>query len=137
MSQTYKAWSTIIQRCTNLNNEKYPIYGGRGIKVCKRWLKFQNFLKDMGEPPTKHHSIDRINNNGDYCKSNCRWATRKQQQRNKRSNISATYNGVTQLIIDWAQEYQISYHTLRSRIYRLGWPIEKALTKPVQKGEKK
>lgn len=138
MSRTYKAWGTIIQRCTNTNNEKYPIYGGRGIIVCKRWRNsFPNFLEDMGESPGIEYSIDRINNNEGYYKENCRWATRQQQMRNKRDNIFVVYKGKTKLVIEWAEEYQISYHTLRSRIYRLGWSIEKALTTPVRKIKKK
>lgn len=126
-SRIYRTWRSMIGRCTNPSNSKYPIYGGRGINVCKQWTKFSNFLVDMGEPPTNKHSIDRIDNNSDYCKENCRWATSKQQNRNKRNNLFVTYNGKTQLVIDWAKECGIKYTTLLWRLNN-GWSIERALT---------
>jgi len=132
MSPTYKTWSTMIQRCTNINSQKYPIYGGRGITVCKRWKKFSNFLEDMGEQPWKHQ-IDRINNNKGYNKSNCRWATPKQQARNRRNNRLETHNGKTQCLAIWAEELKIPYATLLARIDRLSWPVEKAFMTPVNK----
>lgn len=79
----YPTWNGIRQRCNNPNNSHYADYGGRGIKLCKRWHKFSNFLKDMGERP-EGMSVDRINNDGNYEPSNCQWATRIQQARNKR-----------------------------------------------------
>jgi len=80
---TYNSWACMIQRCTNPKNHKYEIYGGRGITICDRWKKFENFLEDMGQRPT-NTTIDRINVNGNYEPSNCRWATPKQQNNNKR-----------------------------------------------------
>lgn len=80
----YAVWNTMRQRCTNPNSEKYKDYGERGIKVCKRWAKFANFLADMGRRPSKDHSIDRKNNDGNYTPKNCHWATRSEQQRNTR-----------------------------------------------------
>ncbi len=132
-TKTYRSWQNMIQRCINPEHKYYKHYGGRGIKVCKRWLKFPNFLKDMDEHPGKGYSIDRINNNGNYCKSNCRWATRKEQARNKRNNHLETYNGKTQCLIEWSEEYNINYKTLCSRIFKYGWSIKKALTTPVRK----
>lgn len=86
----YRVWLGLKGRCLRTTNPKYPDYGGRGIKVCDRWLGktgFQNFLSDMGERPSPNHSIDRINNDGNYEPNNCRWATSSQQSKNKRNNF--------------------------------------------------
>jgi len=131
-SNIYTVWESMIKRCTNPKNKSYHNYGGRGIKVCKRWLKFENFLEDMGEVP-EGYQIDRIDNNGNYCKSNCRWTTKKEQARNKRNNRLLICGGKTQCLAAWVEEYNINYDTLWYRIYKLGWPIEKALTTPVKK----
>lgn len=84
-SKAYNCWGAMIQRCTNPNNPHWKHYGGRGISVCKHWLLFENFLADMGEPPEKL-TIDRVNNNGNYEKDNCRWATRVEQRANRRDS---------------------------------------------------
>lgn len=130
-SKTYSTWIDMIQRCTNPNSKDYHNYGGRGITVCKKWMKFENFLKDMGESPEKHQ-IDRADNNKGYCKLNCRWATRKEQQRNTRANHMITFGGKTQCLAAWAEELKISYQTLHARLRRK-WSIEKALTTPARK----
>lgn len=126
-SKIYRAWTSMTQRCTNPSNGGYIDYGARGIKVCDRWSVFENFLTDMGEVP-EGCQLDRINNNLGYCKSNCRWATRKQQARNRRTTNLITHNGITQCASDWAKELNI---TLTALIYRLrnpSWSREKALT---------
>jgi hypothetical protein len=105
-------------RCFNQNTPEWKSYGGRGIGVCERWLKFGNFLADMGERPTAH-SIDRIDNNSGYTPENCRWATRVQQANNKRSNINIAYQGVTKSLGQWAARLGINYGTLWTR-YRAG-----------------
>lgn len=81
---THNSWRSMKHRCLNPKGRQYPDYGGRGITVCARWMKFENFLADMGERPGKEYSLDRIDNDGNYEPSNCRWATRSEQQKNKR-----------------------------------------------------
>lgn len=135
-SKTYYSWEGMKKRCYNKKSNNYKNYGGRNpsITVCKRWLKFENFLEDMGERP-KNKTLDRIDNNGNYCKSNCRWATRKQQCRNTRQNRIILYNGKIQCSIEWAEELGIKPSTLRKRISR-GDSAEKAL-RPIKKGKMK
>ena len=130
-SKIYAAWQHMKQRCINPNDNEYSNYGGRGITFCKRWMKFENFLNDMGESPTDKHSIDRIDNNGNYCTKNCRWATPKQQTRNKRNNHRITYKGTTKSVVEWSENAAIHYNTLIKRLYR-GWSVEKTLTTSVK-----
>jgi hypothetical protein len=126
----------MFSRCSNPNNRFYHAYGGRGIVVCERWKSsFKNFLSDMGEAPSGK-SIERIDNNKGYCKSNCKWATRKEQQRNMRSNHLKTFDGETKCIAEWAEEFNIKPVTLWSRLYKYGWSIEKALLTPVKNKNK-
>lgn len=127
VSRTYKTWLGMIQRCNNPNVKHYNNYGGRGIVICDRWKNsFENFLEDMGEAPVGHQ-IDRIDNDQGYFKENCRWATRKEQNRNRRDNHLITFNGKTQCIADWAEETGIAEGNI---LYRLkhNWSIEKTLT---------
>ena len=87
-SRTYYSWSSMKQRCANQNTPRYKDYGGRGIRVCNRWLKFENFLEDMGEKPEGYRiSIDRIDNDGNYEPNNCKWSTPKEQASNRRNNV--------------------------------------------------
>lgn len=130
-SRTYNSWNTMVQRCTNPVNTHYHSYGGRGIVVCNRWMKFESFLEDMGERPIGCQ-IDRIDNDGNYCLSNCSWVIPRVNSRNKRNNYLITHNDKTQCLSAWAEEYGINCKTLFSRIRR-GWSVDKALTNPVRK----
>ena len=131
-SRIYVIWETMIQRCTNPNNRAYIHYGGRGISICERWRKFENFIKDMKFPPTDRHQIDRIDNNSHYCPDNCQWATRKQQARNTRRNRYITFNDKTQCLSAWAEQYSMTPISLWKRLNR-GWSVEKSLTTPLKK----
>ena len=135
VSRVYIIWANMIKRCNYINYQHYDDYGGRGITVCERWRKFENFLEDMGEPSTDQHQIDRINNNGNYCKSNCKWVTRQEQGKNKRNNHLIAFCGKIQCLSAWAEELGINHRTLRSRLF-LGWSTEKALTTPTRKRRK-
>lgn len=120
----YRAWLHMKSRCYNNKVELYPIYGGRGITVCKRWLhSFENFFSDMGKRPSSKHSLDRIDVNGNYEPSNCRWATAIQQARNKRSNRLITFNGYTATLTEWAEKLNTTDKVIRKRIER-GVPID-------------
>jgi hypothetical protein len=115
----YRSWAMMIQRCKNKKLAGWPNYGGRGIKVCKRWLKFENFIADMGVRP-KGTSLDRIDNDDDYKPSNCRWATRSQQAKNTRAARLITYQGRTMNLVDWANELGLDTSTLIYRIAHHG-----------------
>lgn len=124
-SSTYKIWCEIKIRCCNPNNHAYHNYGGRGIRVCDRWLhSFENFLADMGERPSTDHSIDRIDVNGNYCPENCRWATRKEQANNRRSNILVEYNGKTQTLKQWCDELGLNFSNARYVLRKTGRSFE-------------
>jgi hypothetical protein len=97
----YTAWCNMLARCRNEDHKQYHAYGGRGIKVCDRWLSFENFFVDMGMRTSNKHSIDRINNDGNYEPSNCRWATRKEQANNTRRNRFLTYGSTTMTLTEW------------------------------------
>lgn len=124
ISRVYYIWQQIILRCTELTHKNYHQYGGRGIKVCKRWRAFKKFLKDMGEPPPGAQ-IDRIDNDGDYEPGNCRWTTSSENCRNKRNNHLLTFNGKIQCVEAWGKEVGVAAGTILSRL-RYGWPVERA-----------
>lgn len=127
----YKSWHAMIQRCGNPAKDNYASYGGRGIKVCERWLNsFEAFYTDMGPRPKPEYSLDRIDPNGDYEPKNCRWATSKQQQNNMRSNLRITYQGQTMTVEEWAERMGLPAPTIRKRL-RLGWEVKRALTTPI------
>jgi len=131
----YDIWKDMKDRCGNPNNKRCQDYGGRGIRVCDRWLDpesgFANFYTDMGPRPSNKHSIERNSVNGDYCPENCRWATWSEQARNKRSNVMITYNWKTQCVAAWAEELGIPGKNICRRL-KAGWTAEKALTTKVK-----
>lgn len=119
--QEYRILSAIRNRCYNKRSEVYPRYGGRGIKVCKRWLGPRgifNFLEDMGPRPGKEYTIDRIDNDKGYSPGNCRWATWTEQENNRRSNVLYEYKGKKMTLPQWARELGIGYGTLCYRKYK-------------------
>lgn len=126
----YNIWAGIKTRCSNENDQHWYLYGGRGIIVCDRWLNsFDNFLADMGPKP-EGMSIDRIDNDGPYSPENCRWATCKEQGRNKRTNVTITANGRTQCVAAWAEQLAVPLSTIHNRLLR-GWSDEDTINKPV------
>lgn len=123
----YKSWAHMMGRCYNKRNPDYKDYGGRGIVVCDEWKASSNFLRwadTSGYAPGL--TIERINNDGNYCPENCKWITNEQQARNRRSNHWITVNGQTKLMIDWAAESGINYDALRWRV-SAGWPVNELL----------
>lgn len=126
----YRSWCSIKERCYNKKNNRYYRYGGRGIVICDRWLNsFENFISDMGERPSAEYSIERINNDGNYEPSNCKWATIEEQASNKSSNSYLTFKGITDTISGWSRRTGIKRRTLEERVKRWGFDIEKILTK--------
>ncbi len=131
VSPTHLVWQHMMSRCNYEKNIRWPNYGGRGIKICWRWHIFRNFLADMGERPSREHSIDRIDNNGDYEPGNCRWATRKEQCRNRKSNRIIEFQGQRLTLAEWSERTGIKSFTIAARIDNFGWSVEKALTQTV------
>jgi hypothetical protein len=133
-TRVHRIWRGMMNRCYDARTLGYELWGGRGITVCERWRGkhgFENFLADMGEPPSTKHSIDRIDNDGNYEPGNCRWATAKEQLRNRRTNWNVTFGGKTQCISAWVEELGIPRPTLTNRLKR-GWSVERAMTEPVR-----
>lgn len=124
----YQVWQMMQQRCDNPKNKGYHRYGGRGISIDPRWRVFANFISDMGARPAGH-TLDRRDNDGNYCKSNCRWATPKQQSRNMVSNRLLTYQGQTLCIAEWAERTGLSRPTIEGRLLN-GWSVEDTLSFP-------
>jgi len=124
-TQTYRSWRNMKNRCICPSARDYPKYGGRGISFCKRWQTFTNFLADMGECPLGY-SLERIDVNGDYKPSNCKWIPWKDQYNNTRQTRAITCFGETLTLAQWAKRTGIHRNTIENRINK-GWPLEKAL----------
>lgn len=124
----YNIWRSMKERCLNPNNKNYKTYGLIGITVCDEWKNsYESFLSDMGRKPFKNASIERIDNKKGYSKSNCKWASQKEQQNNKSTNRKLTHNNITESIEYWSNATGLKYGTIVMRLHR-GWTIEKTLT---------
>lgn len=126
----YHVWLQMIYRCELPSSPIYSRYGGRGIRVCKEWHDFGEFAKWAEHEYTSGLTIDRKDNNGDYCPENCRWITQTEQCRNKSDNVVIEYNGKRQTLSEWAKELGMTYMCISHR-YNRGWTVERMLTEPV------
>lgn len=130
----YKLWAGMKERCECPKNKRYDRYGGRGIKVCEEWHDFKVFHDwAIANGWVKGLSIERIDNDGDYCPTNCKWTSIAEQQSNTSKNHRLTYNGKTQTIAEWARELNMNPTTIQCRISRYHWSVEKALTTPTRR----
>lgn len=127
-TSVYWAWTSMMARCYNPRNCNFRNYGGRGIRVHEQWHTFDGFFKSMGEKPP-HTSLERIDNNGDYGPSNCRWATRKEQARNKRTSRVLTFQGRAACVSDWAESTGLSVSNIHCRL-KSGWSVDRTLSTP-------
>ncbi len=125
----------MLQRCLNPRSKAYSRYGGRGITVCDRWRKggFRVFIADMGPRPSLRYSIDRVNNDGNYEPGNCRWATKKEQNRNRRDNRVIEFRGQRRSVAEWGEVTGLGESCVRLRLNR-GWSVERSLTAPADNG---
>jgi hypothetical protein len=133
---SYSSWKGMLYRCLNKNSLDYNDYGGRGISVCDEWINnVDQFISDMGIPPTPQHTIDRIDVNGNYCPSNCKWSTRKEQSNNRRNTVKL--EGIP--LTEWCYKHKMDYNATLSRIHS-GWDIDKIKNPPFivkyEKGQK-
>ncbi len=124
-TRTWRCWRSMIDRCYGSGTGS-RLYRRKGVIVCRRWRRFENFLADMGEALSERHQIDRIHNGGVYGPGLCRWATPKEQNRNRKDNVRVSYRGKTLALSEWAERLGIKYWTLWSRIRRRGWPVARA-----------
>lgn len=124
LTSEYTIWHLMKGRCLNKKNKDYIHYGGRGIKICERWKDFNNFYIDMGKRPNGL-TLERVDNNKGYLKENCRWATRKEQGNNQRTNRMITFNGEIRTLSQWSDILKIPYSRLSSRLNKLAWSVNK------------
>ncbi len=134
-TREYHSWCAMRARCSNPKIKQYCDYGGRGIRVCERWDSFENFLSDMGPSPSPKHSIDRIDADGDYEPTNCRWATYKEQMSNKRNNKTITYRGETLTLADWSRRLGVAHSGLYYR-FNSGWSHDEIIETPFKIGNR-
>lgn len=117
---TYQSWQAMRQRCLNPNHDFFKHYGGKGITIAPEWATYAQFLEDMGERPAGM-SLERIDIDKGYSKSNCRWATRKEQNRNSSQNRLVTYCGQTKCLSEWCEELGMNYARVYARLFKLRW----------------
>lgn len=134
----HRIWTNMINRCSNQKNKHFKDYGGKGIQVCEGWRKFEGFQSDMYQSYLEHKevygntntTIDRIETDGNYCPENCKWATQKEQARNRSSNVVNNYKGESLTLIEFSEKYEIPYGLLRRRLNK-GWSIDNAIETPI------
>jgi hypothetical protein len=127
----YRAWSHMIERCTNPKSKGFINYGGRGITICDKWRNnFEAFFSNMGPRPYPEYTIERINNNGNYEPGNCKWATRQEQSENRRNVKKIELQGINRTISEWSRIFGINDETVRRRIKK-GWIPKQAIITPV------
>jgi hypothetical protein len=140
-TKVYKVWKSMKTRCDNPNQNGYHNYGGRGIYYDPTWSDFENFYRDMGDPPKDSRkrggkiTLERLDNEGPYSKANCAWKPLKDNLNNKRNNVTITALGETLTYAQWAERLGVSWYCIRDRIERHGWPAEAAVTLPPQMGK--
>lgn len=133
-NEFYSTWYAMMQRCYNPKNYNYSRYGGRGIRVCEEWHNIENFVewaKSTVTHKVKGLTMDRKDNDGNYCPENCKWSTPQQQARNRQKTICKTINGETKSFMDWCEFYNIKEYIVRTRCNKLGWSFEDAVKTPV------
>jgi hypothetical protein len=131
-SPEYRTWLSMLTRCRNPKSDHWPGYGGRGITVCARWNdSYEAFLEDVGRRPSLRHTLDRVDNAGNYEPGNVRWATPREQSRNRRSNRLLEFRGEVATAAEWAERFGLRRSALFLRLSR-GWSLEDALTKPLR-----
>ena len=138
-TRLYRIWKQIHTRCNNPNSINYKDYGGRGINLCEEWKNdFSSFLDwSTSNGYAENLTIDRIDNDGNYCPENCRWVTNKKQQNNKRSTVFIEYDGQKHSLSEWAEIIGVTRNALWKRLFVEGWSIERALTTPLTVRNKK
>ena len=128
-NRLYFIWVNMRKRCQNIRCAQYKDYGGRGIRICTEWNMFDNFYNDMIDGYLPNLTLDRINNNGNYCKDNCRWASVKMQANNKRNNRVLTIGQKTLSLSQWSEVTGINRTTISMRLNKYGWSVKDSLTK--------
>lgn len=131
-SAEYGIWVSMRQRCNSESSSSYGRYGARGVKVCSRWGSFSVFLEDMGPRPSALHSIERINVNGDYEPSNCKWIESRLQARNRRESVIVNYRNSQTQLSGLCESKGLNYHAVWQRLHRLGWTVERAIDTPIR-----